>query len=191
LRFSGNLPTTNNAVAWFGTDAFNTAGEGQSVGPITPIFLGNPRLSGSKLGDKVMDISKLQIPAFGQTGPTQPPFYVRTPSRSNFDISFFKNFVINENQKIQFRTGLFNVFNQAYPTRISYSNPNASDIFLTLNTVCNRTVASAPNGVGGTRTNFCDPTGGFSFTQETLDKFGTITNKHGRRIVEFAIKYYF
>jgi hypothetical protein len=191
LRFSGNLPTTNNAVAWYGTDAFNTAGEGQSVGPITPIFLGNPAISGSKLGDKILDISKLQIPAFGQTGPTQPPFYIRTPSRSNFDISFFKNFQINENQKIQFRTGLFNVFNQAYPTRISYSNPNASDIYLTLNTVCNRTVDSAPNGIGGTRTNFCDPTGGFSFTQESLDRFGTITNKHGRRIVEFAFKYYF
>ncbi len=192
LRFSGNLPTTNNAVAWFGTDAFNTAGEGQSVGPITPVYIANPQKGGStKLGSRFLDINALGIPTFGNTGPTQPPFYIRTPSRSNFDVSFFKNFVISENQKIQFRTGFFNIFNQAYPTRISYTNPNASDIFLTLNTVCNKTVASAPNGIGGTRTNFCDPTGGFSFTQETLDKFGTITNKHGRRIVEFAFKYYF
>jgi hypothetical protein len=84
------------------------------------------------------------------------------------------------------------LFNQAYPTLISYSNPNASDIYLTLSTTCNKRVASAPNGLpGGTRTNFCDPTGGFSFTRETIDKFGTITNKHGRRIVEFAFKYYF
>jgi hypothetical protein len=191
LRFTGNLPTTNNAVAWFGTDAFNTAGEGQSVGPITPVYLGNPSISGSKLGDKVLDINSLAIPGFGDTGPTQPPFYIRTPSRSNFDVSFFKNFEISESKKIQFRTGFFNIFNQAYPTQFSYSNPAASDINLTLNTVCNRTVASAPNGVGGVRENFCDPTGGFSFTQDTIDNFGTIRNKHGRRIVEFALKFYF
>jgi hypothetical protein len=192
LRFSGDLPTTSNAVAWYGTDAFNTAGEGQSVGPITPIFNANPAKGGStKLGGTFLDINALGIPTFGNTGPNQPPFYIRTPNRSNFDVSFFKNFVISENQKIQFRTGFFNLFNQAYPTRISYSNPNASDIYLTLNTVCNKRVASAPNGNGGTKTDFCDPTGGFSFTQETIDKFGKVTNKHGRRIVEFAIKYYF
>jgi hypothetical protein len=106
-------------------------------------------------------------------------------------VSFFKNFQISEAQKFQFRAGFFNIFNQAYPTRISYTNPNASDIYLTLGTVCNRTIESAPNGNGGTRTNFCDPTGGFSFTTDTLNNFGKITNKHGRRIVEFAFKYYF
>jgi hypothetical protein len=191
LRFSGDLPTTNNAVAWFGTDAFNSAGEGQSVGPITPIYLGNPLKGGSTLGDKILDINALAIPAFGDTGPTQPPFYIRTPSRSNWDVSFFKNFQISEAQKFQFRAGFFNIFNQAYPTRISYSNPNASDIYLTLGTVCNRRIASAPNGNGGTRTDFCDPTGGFRFSDDTLNNFGKITNKKGRRIVEFAFKYYF
>jgi Carboxypeptidase regulatory-like domain/TonB-dependent Receptor Plug Domain len=192
LRFQGDLPTTNNALAWFGTDAFNTAGEGQSIGAVTPIYLRNPSRGGTGLGNKILDINALQIPSFGDTGPSQPPFYIRFPGRSNFDVSLFKNFGISESQKIQVRAGFFNLFNQAYPTLISYSNPNASDIYLTLSTTCNKRVASAPNGLpGGTRTNFCDPTGGFSFTQETIDKFGTITNKHGRRIVEFAFKYYF
>jgi hypothetical protein len=189
LRFSGDLAATGQALAWYGTDAFNT--QGQSVGAITPVYLKNPSRSGSSLGAKVLDINALAIPSFGDSGPYQPPFYIRTPSRSNFDVSFFKNFAISESKKIQFRTGFFNLFNQAYPTRLSVTDPNASDIYLNLNTVCNKRVASAPNGVGGTRTDFCDPTGGFSYTQETIDKFGQITNKHGRRIVEFALKFYY
>jgi Carboxypeptidase regulatory-like domain/TonB-dependent Receptor Plug Domain len=190
LRFSGDLSSGTEAQAWYGTDAF--VSNGQSAGAITPVYKGDPRLSSSALGGKVLDISQLSIPTFGNSGPAQPPFYIRTPARSNFDISFFKNFAITETQKIQFRSGFFNIFNQAYPTRIDVANPSASDINLQLNTVCNRMVASAPNGLaGGTRTNFCDPTGGFSFTQDTLDNFGKITNKHGHRIIEFAFKYYF
>lgn len=190
LRFTGDLAGGAQSQAWYGTDAF--VSNGQSAGAITPVYLGDPRLSTSKLGGKVLDISKLTIPSFGNTGPAQPPFYIRTPSRSNFDISFFKNFGISETKKFQFRSGFFNIFNQAYPTRIDVANPSASDINLQLNTVCNKTVASAPNGLaGGTRTGFCDPTGGFSFTQDTLNNFGKITNKHGHRIIEFAFKFYF
>src|SRR5262249_11447325 len=103
----------------------------------------------------------------------------------------FKNFNFTESQKLQIRAGFFNLFNQAYPTRFSITDPNASDIYLNLNTTCNKRVPTVPDGNGGTVTNICDPTGGFSFTPETLNKFGTITNKHGRRIVEFAVKYYF
>ena len=47
-----------------------------------------------------------------------------------------------------------------------------------------------PNGVGGTVDNVCDPTGGFRFTQNTIDNFGKINILRGRRIVEFALKYY-
>jgi hypothetical protein len=49
---------------------------------------------------------------------------------------------------------------------------------------------TVPNGVGGTRT-ICDPTAGYVFTESTGQNFGKITNKHGRRIVEFAFKFYF
>jgi hypothetical protein len=189
LRFQGDIAGTGQALAWYGTDAF--ASNGQSAGAITPIYRGDPRLSSSTLGGKILDINQFEIPTFGNTGPSQPPFYIRTPSRSNFDVSFFKNFVISESKKIQFRTGFFNLFNQAYPTRLNVDGPGTSDIHLTLATTCNRRVASAPNGLGGTRTNFCDPTGGFSFTQDTIDNFGKITNKRGRRIVEFAFKFYF
>jgi hypothetical protein len=190
LRFSGDLAAAGQGQAWWGTDAF--VSNGQSAGAITPVYLGDPRLDTSKLGGKILDINKFQIPTFGNTGPAQPPFYIRTPSRSNFDVSFFKNFQISESQKIQFRSGFFNIFNQAYPTRIDVGNAANSDINLVLQTECIQRVASAPDGrPGTTRTNFCDPTGGFRFTQSTVDNFGKITNKHGRRIVEFAFKYYF
>ena len=189
LRFNGDIASSGQAQAWWGTDAFNS--QGQSAGAITPVYLKNPSQGGSKLGEKILDINSLAIPAFGQSGPSQPPFYLRTPTRSNFDVSFFKNFNFTESQKLQIRAGFFNLFNQAYPTRFSITDPNASDIYLNLNTTCNKRVPTVPDGTGGTVTNVCDPTGGFSFTPETLNKFGSITNKHGRRIVEFAVKYYF
>lgn len=192
LRFTGAIAQASQAVGWYGSDAFNGTNAGASIGAITPVYLGNPQVGGNKLGDKAFDLSKLGIPSFGNTGPSQPPFYLRTPGRSNFDISFFKNFNITEEKKIQFRTGFFNVFNQAYPTQINVAstNPADSDIFLALETQCNRTLRR-PNGDGGNVADICDPTGGFSYTQNTINNFGKIQNKRGRRIVEFALKFYF
>ncbi|MCM3871471.1 MAG: TonB-dependent receptor [Pyrinomonadaceae bacterium] len=191
LRFTGDIASAGNAVGWYGSDAFNGTNAGASLGAITPIYLGNPAVGGTTLGDKAYDLSKLQIPTFPNTGPSQPPFYIRTPGRSNFDISFFKNFTIKEDMKLQFRTGLFNVFNQAYPTQINVTSTNltGSDIFLALDTVCNARVTTN-NGAGGT-SNPCDPTQGFRYTQNTIDNFGKVVNKHGRRIVEFALKFTF
>jgi len=192
LRFTGDIAQGSQAVAWYGSDAFNGTNAGASLGAITPIYLGNPQTGGTTLGSKVFDLSKIGIPTFPNTGPSQPPFYLRTPGRSNFDISFFKNFNISEEKKIQFRTGLFNVFNQAYPTQINVAatNPTGSDIFLALETVCKSRV-TRPTGDGTNTASVCDPTGGFSFTQNTIDNFGKVQNKRGRRIVEFALKFTF
>ena len=190
LRFSGDINGGGSGLAWFGTDAFNILG--QSVGAVAPVYLSNPSAGGSSLNEKYFNLSSLGIPTFPNTGPAQPPFYLRTPSRSNFDVSFFKNFSFSESKKLQFRTGFFNIFNQAYPTNIfiDTNNPGASDIHVTLNTVC-RVKRDVPNGAGGTAFGVCDPTGGYDFTQDTKDNFGKILHKHGRRIVEFAFKFYF
>ncbi|HEU4709994.1 MAG TPA: hypothetical protein VFS76_00440, partial [Pyrinomonadaceae bacterium] len=199
LRFTGDIATAGNALGWYGSDAFNGTNAGASLGAVTPTYSGNPQVGGTALGAKVYDLGKLGIPSFPNTGPSQPPFYIRTPGRSNFDISFFKNFKITETTKLQFRTGLFNVFNQAYPTQINTTSVNltGSDIFLALDTVCLRRV-TVPNGNGTNTANPCDPTGGFRFTDgrpgdrsDTLNNFGKIVNKHGRRIVEFALKFTF
>ena len=205
LRFVGDIATGANAVGWYGSDAFNGTNAGASLGAVTPIYLGNPQGGGTSLNSKLFDLSKLAIPSFPNTGPSQPPFYLRAPGRSNFDISFFKNFNITETTKLQFRTGLFNVFNQAYPTQINPGafNLTGSDIFLALDTVCLRRV-TVPNGNGTNTSNPCDPTGGFRYTDgrpadgpnpadrsDTVNNFGKIVNKHGRRIVEFALKFTF
>jgi len=200
LKFTGDIATAGMATGWYGSDAFNGTNAGASLGAVTPLYLGNPLVNGSTaVGAKTLDISKLAIPSFPNTGPSQPPFYIRYPGRSNFDVSFFKNFNITESKKLQFRTGLFNVFNQAYPTRFDTTavNLTASDIFLALDTVCLRHV-TVPTGNGTNTASACDPTGGFRYTDgrtgdrsDTLNNFGKIVNKHGRRIVEFALKFYF
>jgi hypothetical protein len=188
LRFSGDINGAGAGLAWFGTDAFNI--QGQSVGAVAPVYLRNPSSGGNNVGDSFFDLSAIGIPTFPNTGPAQPPFYLRAPSRSNFDVSFFKNFNFSESRKLQFRAGFFNVFNQAYPSQIATAGGfGASDIYLTLQTTCKAHV-DVPNGAGGT-TNVCDPAQGYDFDQATKDNFGKIINKHGRRIVEFALKFYF
>jgi hypothetical protein len=189
LRFSGDINGSQAGLAWFGTDAFNILG--QSIGAVAPVYARNPSVGGMSVGEKYFDLSALAIPTFPNTGPAQPPFYLRAPSRSNFDVSFFKNFDFSESKKLQFRAGFFNIFNQAYPTNIfiDTNNPTASDIYITANTICNNKV-DVPNGNGGIA-NVCDPVAGYHYDQSTLDNFGKVLHKHGRRIVEFAFKFYF
>ena len=191
LRFFGDLGSSDIARAFFGTDAFNINGN-NTAGAITPVFSRNPSVDkGQKVGDRLLDLSAIGIPAFGSSGPSQLPFYLRFPSRSNFDVSFFKNFKISESKSFQFRSGFFNIFNQAYPTTIDLATPSNSDINLRLEANCNVKMSGVPDGKGGTVDNVCDPTKGFTFTKDTIDNFGKITNKRGRRIVELALKFTF
>ena len=76
------------------------------------------------------------------------------PTRINHDLTVFKNFAINGDQKIQFRVGFFNMFNQAWVTTNS-----AADIDLVLDTTATSAVNGVPNGAGGMADNVCDPTG--------------------------------
>jgi hypothetical protein len=189
LRFTGAITSAATLRAYFGTNAF-TQSSG-NAGGIAPILLNNPQTGQAGVGDRYLDLSAVAIPGFGQTGPYQPPFYIRSPRRSNFDVTFFKNFNISESKRFQFRTGLFNVFNQAF------ANPSLGDINLTLETEC---IAQAPAGIPRglaqdgsdvTTAPICDPTQGFRFTEATRRNFGQVVNKHGHRRVELAFKFYF
>jgi len=203
LRFSGAIASSDAARAWYGTDAFYI--NGNNTGAITPVYLKNPTADNNKkVGDKLFDINALAIPGFGQSGPFQPPFYLRTPSRSNFDVSFFKNFKVSEKKTIQFRSGFFNIFNQAYPSRFDLGNPSNSDVNLLLDTMPKELAdirqatgdpsavcpTQVPDGAGNV-VNVCDPRLGTVFTPDTINNFGKITTKRGRRIVELALKFTF
>ena len=202
LRFNGDV--SNLSVAAFGSDAYATAGF--AAGAIAPIFTKNPNVSGSKVGDRVLDLSAIQIPAFGTSGATISPFYFRTPRRSNWDISLFKNFKVAESKNLQFRAGFFNIFNQAFPKNIDNQNASNSDIYLTLNTTCGRTPVNQTlvladgtttsftqtfaNGIGTTGSGVIDPST-CTFDANTQRDFGKIITKRGWRIVELALKFTF
>lgn len=189
LRFDGEISRPNAALAFFGTDAFSSTPN--SSGAIAPIFLKNPVVANHKnLGDRVFDLNAIAIPNFGTSGPSVASYYLRGPARSNFDVTLFKNFNFTETRKVQLRAAFFNVFNQAFPIYIE-GDPTNSDINTSLNATCLVRRDNVPNGTGGTSNNVCDPTGGFTFTQDTVDNFGKITRKHGHRIVELAVKFYF
>jgi hypothetical protein len=187
LKFSGDLGGSNAALTFFGSDAFANFSFGS--GPVAPIFTKNPSIGGNGFGQKILDLNAIQIPSLGSTGDQVPPFYIRSPHRWNHDVSFFKNFRISEAKRIQFRAGFFNIFNQAYP---GFGTGTANqDVNIQLIVDCNVKVDNVPNGTGGTSNGICDPTKGFHYDPATVQNFGKIVNKHGHRIIELALKFYF
>jgi Carboxypeptidase regulatory-like domain len=188
LGFGGQAGGDGVTQAIFGTpDIIGNPGPGGGDrGGLAPIYTCNPMTGNTKVGSKMLDINCIKIPAFGENGDLIPKYDLRMPTRINHDVTLFKNFAITDQQKIQFRVGFFNLFNQAWATTNS-----AADIDLTLDTLCNVTLSGVPNGAGGTADNVCDPTKGFVYTDNTKANFGKINLKRGHRVIEFALKYYF
>ena len=186
IAFSGDIVEDPGVQrAWWGTDAHQPGWGGGSAGGVAPVLLSNPQLPGRSVGDKVLDLGKLQIPAFGESGPFQSPYYLRGPSRWNFDLSVFKNFALGGHKRLQVRAGFFNLFNQASPVYW------LGDIDLDLRTECNVRVDGVPNGTGGTADGVCDPTQGFHFTDLTKENFGKIVSKRGHRVIELVVRFDF
>ncbi len=195
LGFAGDLGTDAAETAWYGTRDFlgYSANFSQgSIGAITPTYTCDPTISGAKgtVGTKVLDINCVGIPAFGQSGPFVAPHNLRSPARNFHDLTVFKDFRFGQGAKrMQIRAGVFNLFNQAYA--IAPAGPGGSDIDIRLEANCNRRLNGVPNGEGGTSDNVCDPTGGYSFTQNSIDNFGKVLTKRGRRVVELALRLFF
>ncbi len=189
LSFSGAASGAGVSSAYFGTpdSVLVDQGGGNFHTGLAPVYTCDPRTSNSNVGEKLLDINCIGFPAFGQQGQVLAPYNLRTPSRTNTDLTLFKNFALKGEQKLQFRVGLFDLFNTAYTT-FSISQ---ADVNLTMNTICNVTVNHVPNGAGGFNDNVCDASQGFHFDQNTIDNFGKINIKRGHRVVEFALKYYF
>jgi len=174
IGIGGDYNSNNTRLGYFGTPS-STLGVFYNADPRTGTT--------TTIGGHILNGSAFSLPGFGDLGAYQSPFNLRSPTRSNTDITLFKTFGITESQNLEFRVGLFNIFNQAFP------NVGLGDIITQLQTTCNRRVDNVPNGIGGTANGVCDPTGGYHITNS--DAFGTIVNKHGHRIVEFALKYNF
>jgi hypothetical protein len=186
LSFSGPAGSESVSAAYFGTTDVVGPATANTGNGLALVFTCDPRLDGTGVGDKVLDINCISVPDFGTNGDLVPPYNLRQPTRFNHDLTLFKNFGIRGDQKLQFRIGFFNIFNQAFAT----TSVNASDINLTLDTTCNVMVPNVATGAG-TTTTACDPTGGFSYTPQTMANFGKINLKRGRRVIELVLKYYF
>jgi hypothetical protein len=185
LSFTGAAGAASTMAAYFGTA--DVVGPSLSGGNgLAPIYTCDPITGNTEVGEKMLDIGCIGVPAFGENGSLVPPYNIRTPTRFNHDLTIFKNFTIRGEQKLQFRVGFFNLFNQAF------ANTNiTNDINLVLDTTCRVTVDNVPDGTGAFQNGVCDPTGGFDFTPQTRSNFGTINLKRGHRVIELALKYYF
>jgi hypothetical protein len=188
LGFGGLAGSDGTTQSIFGTpDIIGNPGPGGGDrGGLAPIYTCDPRTGNTGVGEKILDINCIKIPAFGENGPLIPPYDLRMPTRINHDLTLFKNFAIQGDQKLQFRVGFFNLFNQAWATTNS-----AADVDLVLDTICNVTVNGVPNGAGGTADNVCDVSKGFQYTDNAKANFGKINLKRGHRVIEFVLKYYF
>ena len=196
IKFGGATTSTSALFAYLGNTVVVGGQTGQASG-IAPLLSRNPVTGNTDLNAAYFDISAISVPAFGSNGPAQSPFYMRSPTTKNFDVTFFKNFSITETTKFQFRAGFFDVFNQAF------ANPDAGDfgnlVINTLNTPdtangkpCFYLPANTPNGQGTVgANNVCDPTKGFIIDPTSVTNFGRVVNKHGHRRVELAFKFYF
>ena len=184
--FSGAAASTGTAAAYFGTP--DVVGPNFTTGnSLAPVYTCDPRVSNNgKVNEKILDINCIGVPPVGQNGDLLPKYNIRTPTRTNTDLTIFKNFATIADQKLQVRFGFFNLFNQAFANTFI-----ANDINLTLDTVCNAVVPGVSTGNGSNVTDACDVSKGFSFTPQTIQNFGKINIKRGHRVVEFVLKYYF
>jgi hypothetical protein len=185
LSFTGDAGNANVATAYFGTadvvGPTNAGGNG-----LAPVYTCDPRTGGSNVGDKILNLNCISVPAFGTNGSLVPPYNIRTPTRFNHDLTVFKNFQTVGEQRLQLRVGVFNLFNQSF-----FNTGITNDINLTLETTCRVHVNHVPNGAGGFVDNVCDPTQGFDYTQATKDNFGKLNIRRGHRVAELVLKYYF
>jgi hypothetical protein len=195
IRFGGAAESNAALFSYFGHTVVAGNNTGQASG-IAPVLLRNPVTGNTNLNQAYLDVSALAVPAFGTNGPSQSPFYMRSPTTNNFDVTFFKNFNINETKKIQFRAGFFNIFNEAFadPDQGDFGNLQLN----TLNAInpatgtCYYLPAGTPNGNGVVGANsVCDPTKGFIIDPNNAKTFGKVVSKHGHRRIELALKFYF
>ena len=178
-------PAGSIAAAYFGTadvvGPSNAGGNG--LAPATPAIRGS---AAPTVGEKILDINCIGVPAFGENGDVVPPYNIRTPTRVNHDLTLFKNFEINGDQKLQFRVGFFNLFNQAFANTV-HRQRHQPDARHDLQRRGERRPERhrRPSRTSATRRRVS------TSRRRRIDNFGKINLKRGHRVIEFVLKYYF
>jgi hypothetical protein len=164
---SSNSYWTGDNRTWYGTPDRSVA----------PLILFNPQKGANFSGhinSTWLNQAAVTYPQFNTMGTYEQPQFLG-PASNNYDMTLFKSFKITENRRLEFRVAAFDIFNRA-----QLDNPQTSAMFTW---VLPATATSYSQG-SPTLTN-ASPTcsGG--------NTLGCITDKHGHREMEFAIKLYF
>jgi len=136
---------------------------------LTPAILLNPQygVKFNGVGGLWLDQNFVTLPAINSFGTFEQPTF-RGPGSGNWDMTLFKRFPLGERRRIEFRVAAFDVFNYSH-----FDNPQTSASF-----------------------DWVLPPRATAFRQgraelANRDSFGRITNKHGHREMEVALKIYF
>lgn len=121
-------------------------------------------------GDQFANPACFGAPLPGANGMYQYP-YMKHPGFQNHDLSIFKNFQISEHKKFQFRFSMFNFVNHPLPFF------EGADSHMDLHYESDKDANGNP--IPGTH------------SLRTSDVFGKTQFKRGRRLMQFAIKFFF
>ena len=182
-----------NAGSWYGTDQ-----TGGGYVTIQPNLVCDP--SKGLHSGQYFNPNCFTNPAYGQIGTLQMP-YMRYPAYFNSDLAVFKNFQINERQRLQFRLSATNWLNHPLP---QFALAGNSDISINLQKNTPLAIADTETNVGGG--NVCGDLGltvdgtthtctynvvSMSPSNTNASTTGKPNSKVGSRTITFTMKYYF
>jgi hypothetical protein len=163
---------TAAATALCSSSAFTGSGVtwyGSDVRNVPPLIEFNPQYGANFTGPNSdwLNPTSVSLPNIGNAGTWEQPT-IRGPGSNNWDMTLFKSFSLGEDRRLEFRWAVFDVFNRA---QLDYPNTSANFTWLL---PANATSLNQGHAV------LSNP-----------QQFGYITDKHGHREMEFAIKLFF
>jgi Carboxypeptidase regulatory-like domain len=180
---NGLKSTSVNAGTWYGTDQ---AGGGYEQ--MVPLVTCDPRNHAS---GAYFNPNCFTTPAYGQLGTIVWP-YIHLPAYFDSDLALYKDFKINESQRVEFRISATNFLNHPLP---QFGLAGTADESLNFNSTTYMTESNASecqllNGASASAP--CQVAiHGISPTNTNTSTTGKPAFKTGSRSLLFALKYYF
>jgi len=179
-----------NAGTWYGTDQ-----NGGGYVTMVPKLVCDP--TKHLHSGQYFNPNCFTTPGFGELGTLQMP-YMRYPAYFNSDLAVFKNFQINERQKLQFRLSATNWLNHPLP---QFALSGNSDISLNLGSKYTVPIDGAAVGSAGNECAFLNKPVVGGFCQADVNGIAPVNtnatttgkpgSKVGSRVLTFTMKYYF